>query len=567
LIQVGHYCETLVLADGTELTGNLNAHQLNSAIAATEETEGRKLHFVPKPEVAEASDSVVLPTGKLGVTFEGSPPMVTGVFDDSPMIGKARVGMFAVALLLPDGTELSGFSTSELIKAFTATSEVEGRKLILLEKAEKGRCVDNIMLPAGKLGITFKGPDANVAISADSPLQGKIRPGFIPDTLELPDGTVLSGAFNSEDIINALRMSSDQEGRVLTLVKQAEKEGPSDVIPLQPGKLGVTFEGSPATVTAVADDSPLQGKIRAGLVAASLILNDGTDLSGFSTGELIAALKNSVEQEGRELRLVAKGAVREINEDKVDRVLLPAGKLGVVFKGYPATVTGISDESPLAGRIRAGLIAEKLELSDGTEMTGYFTTSELISALKNSSDEEGRMLHLVRKAGTLSAVDTILLPPGKLGVTFKGTPPAVSSVSEQSPLLGFARLGLIADKLILGDGTELSGFTTSELIAALKGSSREEDRKLILVKEPTTTAAADKIMLPRGTLGISFKGTQPTVTGVSDDSPLVGKVRTGLVADTLILADGTEYSGMTSAELMQHLKESSAQEGRQLLLS
>ena len=45
-----------------------------------------------------------LPTGKIGVVFKGTPPVVTKVADDSPLKGKVKAGFIVEAMTLSDGT-------------------------------------------------------------------------------------------------------------------------------------------------------------------------------------------------------------------------------------------------------------------------------------------------------------------------------------------------------------------------------------------------------------------------------------------------------------------------------
>ena len=55
-----------------------------------------------------------------------------------------------------------------------------------------------------------------------------------------------------------------------------------------------------------------------------------------------------------------------------------------------------------------------------------------------------------------------------------------------------------------------------------------------------------KLPLPTGMLGVSFKGTPPTVTKLLDDSPMKGRIKEGYIFNSLILNDGTMIENVTT---------------------
>lgn len=161
-----------------------------------------------------------------------------------------------------------------------------------------------------------------------------------------------------------------------------------------------------------------------------------------------------------------------------------------------------------------------------------------------------------------------------LGVVFTGTPPKVSRFLEGSPMVGKVFVGMVVDILTLDDGTMLSGLTVKELVEALNESG-ETDGRTMLLKNPATRRLSARqilppdekeVVLPSGSLGVSFKGELGKITRMADDSPMKGTFREGMVLDTLILPDGSTYSGLTSKELGVVLRGSSDLEGRRAIL-
>jgi len=79
-----------------------------------------------------------LPQGYHGLVFEGSPPFVEDIADDSPLAGKIPKGtkMFVEQLLLNDGGEISDISgAQELTMLLDQYSSQEGRVLVLTTAA------------------------------------------------------------------------------------------------------------------------------------------------------------------------------------------------------------------------------------------------------------------------------------------------------------------------------------------------------------------------------------------------------------------------------------------------
>jgi hypothetical protein len=67
--------------------------------------------------------------------------------------------------------------------------------------------------------------------------------------------------------------------------------------------LGVVFVGTPPKVSRFLEGSPMVGKLSVGMVVEILTLDDGTMLTGLSLKELIKALNESAETDGRTMLL------------------------------------------------------------------------------------------------------------------------------------------------------------------------------------------------------------------------------------------------------------------------
>jgi hypothetical protein len=136
--------------------------------------EGRKvvlrnpstMNFTRKPNVVNCEEGVTtmpdeveveLPASRIGVTFRGSPPVVTKIAEDSPFLdGELMVGLAVDTVTLADGSKHMQLSTSTLVKLLNDTADMEGRKVVLrnpstMNFTRKPNVVE-VPLPRGKLG-------------------------------------------------------------------------------------------------------------------------------------------------------------------------------------------------------------------------------------------------------------------------------------------------------------------------------------------------------------------------------------------------------------------------------
>lgn len=78
---------------------------------------------------------LTLPSGKLGITLKGFPPVVTAVTPDSPLAGEVLPGMTIDQLIIPGSPPFTlasgGFTDLNVTKRLMENSHVEGRVLVL----------------------------------------------------------------------------------------------------------------------------------------------------------------------------------------------------------------------------------------------------------------------------------------------------------------------------------------------------------------------------------------------------------------------------------------------------
>ena len=598
-IRVGLAVDTLTLEDGTTFTG-LTCDELDEALKDDSASEGRVLTLKnivtsklgTKTTTLPENKEVKLPTGDLGTTFQGqTKAQIVQLTLESPMRGSFRVGLIVDSLSLPDGTVYLGPSAADLAVILSATSELEGRITRLMNPESKNiakKSSTKVLLPKGDLGLILTGSPATIsAVAEDSPLAGKVRRGLVIETICLADESEFDD-LDSEDAAEILQKTSETDGRWILFSNEALPDTMTVALPA--GKLGVTFKDHlkkpPSMVSKVNANSPLLNLVKVGMVVDILTLENGDKYCEMSAEELTAILSRTSDSTGRILTLKNPANTTMTLKDAMslpdERYLtLPVGTLGMFLKkGPPVAINKVKDESPLKVEAIVGLAIDTLTLPDG-QVFMEVDTNELIRIFQETTNIEGRVLLLKNPAlGNFTKKPDskeVALPAGSLDTIFKGTPPVIHKLKAGCPLKKDFTVGLFVDMLTLGDGTVMSGFTATELVAILKENMNTEGRSLLL-KNPATREPSAKnlilpdektVILPSGILGVSFKGTPPRVSRLMDTSIVKGDFRLGMVVDTLEVpgeAESKTYAGMSSKELVKIMKATSHMNDRKIVL-
>lgn len=526
-----------------------------------------------------------LPTGQLGVVFKGTPPVVARITDESPMLGKVKVGYVFEALMLSDGTVFEGLTTHELVSTLNEHSEDEGRKL----KLKMGMPdTMNIALPEGDIGATIEMVNDMPTItklSAGSALRKSLRVGMFIDKLTLEDGMVVVGC-SADEIKELLNDDTKSSGRQLELKNpkmgmsaKSTTLPKSKTVELPTGVLGTSFKGEKYTiVSSLKEDSPMRGSFRVGMIVDTVKLTDGTEFRGLNAADLSEALQNSCDTDGRQMLLKNPNAM-DLPTDSTTKVYLPdmgnAGELGLTFAGTPAAFKEVADTSAIFGIARRGQVILTMGMADGTEYDDL-ESEELDDILQDTSGGEGRFLVLRNLPMPLPDEKIVTLPTGKIGVVFKGMPPSVITIKPDSPV-GDAGImvGMVVDTLTLESGEVVYEMDTMEFTEKLTADA-ESEKRVVRFINPTTMDISQppelektdelEVKLPIGKLGVIFKGKSPClVSSVNKQSPVVRDLPTGMAVDSLTVGKLT-YIDMDAMELAGYLGSSGETEGRVLKL-
>lgn len=207
------------------------------------------------------------------------------------------------------------------------------------------------------------------------------------------------------------------------------------------------------------------------------------------------------------------------------KICLPAGKVGLGFKGSPATVTSVSEDCPVGDEVEMGAIVVQFSVEGECEYTGLKIPSGVLGkALKEYADSPDRVIY-VWDADTKQQPDAPdklptgknVVPGGTWWMRFRekdGDSVHMDDNKDQS----FKHVPVYKEPG--PDGRWLNKY----------GSQTRPGDEEYPYALPTVAARMDctyKVWLPAGKVGVSLKGIPSIVTKIKDDSPLYGKVKHG----------------------------------------
>lgn len=570
-------------------------------------------------------------SGSLGISFIDEPPIIQKIKESSPYAEASDLNPVAIVegMAIDTFTDATGItyyqmSSDELMTLLSNSKEDEGRQMRLINpkkvkltkmpgfEGSDGSDVVELTLPAGRLGAAFHDtPPMITRIADDSPLQGEVEVGMVVDTLELEDGTKMY-EMTATDFVEALSENIDSDMRVvrfinletreLTPTPDAEGGEGDDVleIDLPSGSIGLVFsKGSPATVKAIRETSPLlYSGIVEGMIVDTLELEDGSMFSMMSGKELTAILREHKESDGRKIRFINPFAEmsKPVDDEMPEalEVILPSGKIGLMLDGEPPEIQDIHPESPLLNEgVMIGMVADTLELEDGSKFYNM-ETSEFQGLLADNAESDERIVRFINPATTeLSSPDDedasggmpdeveVILPAGKIGARFVGSPPELRAISPESPIVDEVMVGMVADTLTLEDGEVMYEMSSDELQEALMANKYSEERVIRFINPETMELTPNPeddiegegepifempdetdVYLPSGKIGLMLQGAPPKITSISPRSPIINEVVEGMVVDTLTLEDGQVMYEMDTETFTGLLREHEDSEDR-----
>mmetsp|Transcript_19123 Transcript_19123/g.21872 ORF Transcript_19123/g.21872 Transcript_19123/m.21872 type:complete len:450 (+) Transcript_19123:272-1621(+) len=440
---------------------------------------------------------VPLPSGKLGLSFVGSGEVVvSSVKAAGAMSGRPiKTGYIVESVFLGSGAEEDVTSKKQLVAILNENSNDEGRKLKckIAYKDEQ-----EIELPVGDLGFRVTNRRDAPSITNIQPtcaIRSQLSANMVVNQVDINGYQLVGGSV--DEITKLLDMSSNQEGRKLTLLRPGSElsektinfEG-AKTLELPTGNLGIRLGASVPTIDEISPNSPIAGEIYPGMAIQAVRIPNGSqydDLSGLVLHKVLVDTSNI---EGRIINLISA----EDNAAQLEPTLkfFPPSLGGsmaeigfdtVVNDEGELVVSDIPDHSNLYGVLQPGLILSEYTWKEGSRMTSSTPTSraELDELLLQSSGcDRFIIFHGVRNS-FMPDQAVIDLQPGKLGITFKGNPARIAKIKDDSQVIGTPAMpGMVVSEAII-DGMTYTSPETPELTNALRDSSGSSSRQLTLV--------------------------------------------------------------------------------------
>jgi len=518
-LRPGYFVDRLELAEGHCFVG-LDGSGLSHAIDKTCDSEGRTI-YLKNPEFyqppAESYTKVMLPSDAnmeaCGLVVRGSPARITKV-EEGPLFGLIQSGYYCRNFGWADGTEFANLSASELEEVMEDSCGLEGRFMECAYGKAPPSSVVTLTLPAGAVGGIFKGsPPTLTRVKDGSCLTGEVEPGYVADTLTLPNG-IKYYQMDTMEFTSALKGSAESEGRTVRFIDPSVHSltpkpygdtttGPEMVdyksVALPIGKIGVTFKGKRrAHVSRVNESSPLYSTLPTGMGVDTVTVNNRVFME-MNAVEVADLVKSTSDTRGRVMTVRHPDSTDFQKIPEKLEVVLPKGKLYCTFTSNPPVAKSFKPESPVASYFPPGMYVDTFCMPDGYTQSG-FNTRELVALLGFCSSEEGRTLILKKKTVARTPKQELFpeekiveLPTGKLGVSFKGKRTArVSRIHDDSPMKGQMYVGMIVNSIIVPGNSQFSGMTAKEAARVLVETANVGGRKLVL-KAPGTVLDARNI--------------------------------------------------------------------------
>jgi len=171
-----------------------------------------------------AMRALPLPSGSIGVTFSGSPPMVTQIAEDSPAAGILNIGDIVDGVSVPNRLEVHCVEDSRILADILSKTANLQRSLLITTDDDSSSTNSStefyVTLPPGKLGLTFDG-DAQPTIRKVwdyCPVRGFVEEGQWLKSIILPGEPEIScNQLSARDVYEVLQCQARFRGRVLVL--------------------------------------------------------------------------------------------------------------------------------------------------------------------------------------------------------------------------------------------------------------------------------------------------------------------------------------------------------------
>jgi len=397
-IKPGYIVDALTLGSGKKFEG-LSKVELVNKLKESADDHNRKLTFTIAHKAG--THEVDLPSGdNVGITIaeKKGKAIVTAISHTSPLKNHVSRG-HVVENISTEKFCLTGHSADDINQVLINSAAETTRKMTFKhpgeELSEKAIDYEEVVLdlPAVQdLGIELGGTIATVlSVSNDSPLLGMVFPGMKISAFRIEDGREYHGLPGTL-LYKILQETSDTEGRQLYFPSPGTEVGADVTLKFYPQMIGLSSQELGATFESDGEALKLVDSMGSfDVVPKGVILLDFS-FKGAATSEWKSFNPSSVEEldamlmdsSGCERFFTFLGAGSTYMPDECV-VVCPPGKLGVVFKGNPASLVTIKEGSPFGlSNAMPGMAVQSVTI-DGRTTTNP-GTKELTKLLMSNPD-------------------------------------------------------------------------------------------------------------------------------------------------------------------------------------
>lgn len=329
-------------------------------------------------------------------------PTISKIEANCPLKAKGSVGMIVNKVQI-GGYSMVGHDTDAITSLLNGASDpitltLLAPKSTLSDKDIKFGSTRVVELPLAASSLLKISGESIPKIDVGTSVKG-ILPGMAVQAVRIPNGSQYDD-LSATQLMKVLAETDDIEGRLINLVSNEYKKV-APTLKVYPPTLGGSMSelgfvcesaGGGLVVSHVEDYSDLAG-ISKGLKFLGLTYEEADDTtrtgSPSTPAELDALLAKS---SGCDRYMVFGGLSTSLGGNEEVTISLSPGKLGMVFKGIPAVLTGIKETSQILGKgygIGIGMVV--VEAVIGGQKFDNPSTTQLTSALianATSSDRQ-----------------------------------------------------------------------------------------------------------------------------------------------------------------------------------
>ena len=244
------------------------------------------------------------------------------------------------------------------------------------------------------------------------------------------------------------------------------------------------------------------------------------------------------------------------------QITVPPGPLGIAFRGIPPTITKVKEGSVLTGQVDLGDAVLAVILEDGTEHTDFTSDWAFRNLLKEHQEDAQRIL-VVEKKEVEQEPTSEQAPVTEEAAEEEeqGENEPETKDQDEEAVVDEKDSDVVAPVPVVVEPTEDNQEEKKEddqenlVTDAQQQDQDSNDKDVAAVEKNVPSSPRKTVVLPVGSLGVSFRGSPPRIIKVNPSSVVSHELHPGQVVRKLILPDETVVEELDTPELVQRLNQ------------